>query len=349
MEIASEKERPLVSVLVPVYNREKWIDRCLNSIINQTYKNLEILVYDDGSTDKSIEILKNLAEKDNRIQLLLGDQNSGVSSARSKLIQAAKGKYTFFCDSDDTMILSEVEKMVNIFETFDVDLVYCRFILEKKGYSIKQLQTYIPDGLYRKEELKKYYFKNPINLFWSSLCNKCFKTELIKNKELVFEEKMEDVLFNIDYLKYISKVYVISDYLYVYNQTNGSLTREGKHNLNNTIQLKEEWDCLKKVYDKILSSFANISDEDIIKLDGYFYKKYLNIKQKSINQEEINEYLENDSIINKIQITLHNKTKYYSFIYKKECFVQKIKNTINYLLRIIMNSKKNILKRGNDE
>lgn len=340
MGIENKMENPLVSILIPVYNREKWIERCINSIINQTYKNLEIIVYDDGSTDKSIEIINYLAENDNRIRLVLSDKNSGVSSARNKLVEAASGKYIHFCDSDDIMISSQVEIMVNIFENFNVDLVYCKFKMQKKGYVVKQLQTYIPDGIYKKEELKKYYFKNPVNLFWSSLWNKSFKTELIKNNKLVFDDKMEDVLFNIDYLKYVTKAYVISDYLYIYNQTNESLTREVKSNLDNSIQLKEEWNCFEKVYEKILLSFDNKSKEDISRLEGYLYKRYLNIKQNANNKEKINKYFESNPIVNKIQTGLQHKVKYYTFIYKKEYCVNKIKYTINYLLKIIMNYKK---------
>ena len=105
-------EKIKVSVIIGVYNSEKYIEETIRSVLNQTYKNFELIVIDDGSTDKSFEIVAKLAEKDKRIKFLKNDRNLGVSATRNRLIDIAKGEYVAIMDSDDISLPERLEKQV---------------------------------------------------------------------------------------------------------------------------------------------------------------------------------------------------------------------------------------------
>jgi len=124
----------LVSVVVPVYNVEKYVDRCLESIVNQSYRNIEILLIDDGSTDDSGRICDLWAAKDCRI-CVYHKENEGLGSARNLGIERAKGEYIAFIDSDDWWELDLVEKMITVGESKKADLIFMDFYWEEKQES----------------------------------------------------------------------------------------------------------------------------------------------------------------------------------------------------------------------
>ena len=119
-----EKINSLVTIVVPVYNVEKYLRKCLNSIVNQTYENIEIICVDDGSPDNSINILNEFAQSDKRVKIIR-QENQGLSGARNTGINNAIGKYIMFIDSDDWIELNMVELMVNKIENENLDLVVC--------------------------------------------------------------------------------------------------------------------------------------------------------------------------------------------------------------------------------
>src|SRR5690554_2682260 len=112
-----------VSIIIPVYNKAPYLDSCISSVINQTYKNLEIIIIDDGSTDNSLEICENYRKKDERIQLI-SQENQGVSVARNKGIQKASGEWIYFLDADDYLELDAFEILVKKSHYLDVDLIH---------------------------------------------------------------------------------------------------------------------------------------------------------------------------------------------------------------------------------
>jgi len=123
------KEEFLISVIIPIYNSEKYLKRCIDSIINQTYKNIEIICINDGSTDESYNILKQYEIKDNRI-IILNKLNQGVSSARNDGIRISKGQYITFVDSDDWLELDAIENMVYLAKNKESDAI-------RKNYYLK--------------------------------------------------------------------------------------------------------------------------------------------------------------------------------------------------------------------
>ena len=117
---------PKVSIIVPVYNVDEYVGKCIDSIVNQTYMNLEILINNDGSTDNSYEICMKYAEKDNRIHLYTQD-NAGAAACRNKMIEIATGDYILFVDSDDWILPEHVERLVTLLEKYNADAASCGF------------------------------------------------------------------------------------------------------------------------------------------------------------------------------------------------------------------------------
>ena len=188
-------DEKLVSVIIPAYNIEDYIGRCLDSIISQTYKNLEIIVVDDGSRDHTGEILDNYAKKDRRIKVI-HKENGGVSSARNKGIEAAEGDYIGFIDGDD-LIESEMYKtLVDLLEEENADIAHCGYQMvfpDRVDYyhntGKKKIQT-------TEEGLKDLLSGEMIE---PGLVNKLYKKELIKNCRLDETVKInEDLLMNFE-------------------------------------------------------------------------------------------------------------------------------------------------------
>lgn len=176
-------ENNLISIIVPVYNVEKYIEQCLESLINQSYRNLEILLIDDGSTDKSGEICDNYSEKDNRIRVI-HKTNGGLSDARNTGLDIARGAYIGFVDSDDYIALEMYEQLYKLCEKYNADLAAARFIefdgtrldnldftndivvlknnemlgLHIKGYGDYEVSFSVWDRLYRKDIIGKIRF-----------------------------------------------------------------------------------------------------------------------------------------------------------------------------------------------
>ena len=174
----------LVSVIMPLYNVEKYIAQCLDSVVNQTYKNLEILCINDCTPDNSAEIVKQYASKDNRIKIIEHQCNKGASEARNTGIAAASGEYIYFIDSDDWIDLDYIEKMVNIAQNTDADIVVNKNILTE--FSDKKSQFY-KHPLEQDIETNSYIngHEQIHKIFWVNW-NKLYKTSFMKNNNFKF-------------------------------------------------------------------------------------------------------------------------------------------------------------------
>lgn len=188
-----------VSIIVPVYNAEKTLYRCVNALMNQTYSNIEIILVNDGSKDRSYAMCCELAAQDKRI-VVIDKQNGGVSSARNEGLKAASGKYILFCDSDDWAESNWCEVLINNYQ--ENMLVMCGYYIEGENnplsYEIKPDSEWM---VYKKTEifaLSLYGIKTP----W----NKIYSKEIIDLNNIKFDERLsngEDFLFNICYLNAI--------------------------------------------------------------------------------------------------------------------------------------------------
>lgn len=265
---------PLVSVVVPVYNVEEYIHRCVESLINQTLNDLEIILVDDGSPDNCPVICDCLAKKDNRI-IVVHKENGGLSSARNAGMKVATGKYIGFVDSDDDVEPDMYEKMVTVAEQYNVDFVmsdYRRIPRNGKSY-IKTLD--IEGGLYDREKIIKDIFPNlimrecidygPLLSVWHCI----YRRDFLRHNQLTFDEDVkwsEDNIFS-SILGYCcnSFYYLKGEALYHYYENPGTITRSYR---------KGSWQVYCKMNHHLHDYFDVVEDYDFsrqLKLHMIYY------------------------------------------------------------------------------
>lgn len=216
---------PMVTVIVPVYKAEKFLSKCLESIINQSYKDIEIILVNDGSPDKSLEIAQEFVVKDKRIKII-NKENEGVSVARNIALDIARGEYICFVDSDDYVELDMIAEMYKKIEDYDADLIlsdYNRVFPDR----IKEEMMIIDEGFYSDKRLLIEFFEDYISLtdkFGTNqfACTKLFKKEIIDKYKIRFNRNLkigEDHLFTAQYISHIKSFYALTGrrfYNYVY-------------------------------------------------------------------------------------------------------------------------------------
>jgi len=204
---------PVISIIVPVYKTEEYIVRCLESLINQTFRNIEIICVYDSFTDKSHSILQDYKQKDNRI-ILFHQTNQGLAAARNAGILQARGTYIQFCDSDDYFALEMCEKMYTAISTTTVDIAVCAVHLDSEGVPFWGNRDYLEVPFRGVSVITDTTFKE-INVFsW----NKIFRKDLIEEFHIVFPYGLqyEDAGFLFKYLTIAKAVCCIDDRLYNY-------------------------------------------------------------------------------------------------------------------------------------
>lgn len=224
-----------ITVIIPVYNIEKYLQQCVESVLNQTFSDLEIILVNDGSTDSSAEICDAISQKDQRI-IVIHQKNAGVSAARNAGIRKASGDYLTFVDSDDWIEKEMYKTMLETAQANDApDVVMCDFMTVSGQEKIKigsQLRT----GTYHKKEIIKEIYPTllvtedfgriPIVSTWNCL----FRTELIKKYALFFDEELrysEDYLFMAAVMTNTESYYYLKDfYFYNYRQIEDSRSKK---------------------------------------------------------------------------------------------------------------------------
>lgn len=240
----------MVSIIVPVYNSEKYLYRCVFSLLNQTYKNIEIILINDGSTDNSGKICENFAKNDKRVHVI-NSINEGVSSARNRGLKSAKGDFISFVDSDDYVESNYIKEMIETIKRTKVDIVYCSAIVEDDKGNFLQ-NEYSTNKLI---EVKRYD--------WNSKESHCvvrgalFPKEIISN--LKFDKKLyvgEDTYFFAQCLIKAKYVYCMKDNLYHYVIYNKSLSHG-----NDLQKLVTEIYAWEKIVDLFKDNSAKVACE----------------------------------------------------------------------------------------
>lgn len=216
-------KQSLISIIVPVYNREKYLRDCIESIINQTYRNLEIILVNDGSTDGSLNICLEYAEKDYRIKII-DQENSGPSAARNTGIEAAKGEYVGFVDSDDTIEPQMYEVLLNNIKltNSDVSIIGMQFV-----YNDNQKKPYVNNmvkRIFEKDDIRKVFWDNLTITF--APVDKLFSRSVIA--DILFDTSIkmcEDQKFVYEVLKNAEKVIYEPTIYYNINYSDNSLSR----------------------------------------------------------------------------------------------------------------------------
>lgn len=209
---------PLVSIIVPVYNSEEYIFNSINSILNQTYKNIEIIIINDGSTDRTNEILNEIALKDKRI-VYVNQKNIGVSETRNKGIQLSKGEYITFMDSDDTVEPEYIEKLMEEVLKNEFDIVACGYTDISKYGIVKLNDFYNNNTILSKDEFINRIFYGVGGTVWG----KVFKRNIIIENNIKMKQNIfmcEDMIFVLEYVMKCNKYGSINENLYNYNRLN---------------------------------------------------------------------------------------------------------------------------------
>lgn len=222
--------KDLISVVIPVYNVEKYLVRCISSILQQTYSNLEIILVNDGSLDNSGKLCDEVARKDSRIKVI-HKKNGGLSSARNAGLEMSTGKYVTFVDSDDWLSINIFTRAIEVFDKYDCDVVDYKVILTNKVLNIKE--NNINESLIRGKEniLYDYLYKGQIEECPFSVCRKMYKKNFFKEIRFPEGKINEDIVTNFKVLSKINKLVHISDIGYYYFQnfesiTNGKLKKK---------------------------------------------------------------------------------------------------------------------------
>lgn len=314
-----------VSIVVPIYNSEKYLKRCINSILNQTYKNIEILLIDDGSDDNSGKICDRYSKRYRKIKVF-HIQNSGVSNARNLGIQNSTGEYIQFVDSDDYIKSDMTEKLIKNALKYDSDMVMCSYkLISKYRTKIERVDknnTYYNQNefLYKLLEAQHYdYFNSPFN--------KLYKAELIKGNKILFDAKIslgEDLIFNLNIIRFGKRFSTVKESLYYYIVSDNpqSLTKKKRLDI---------WENSKLIFNKYVETYKYLGAYKKYKsnIDGMIIHQVdtlLNIIFNSnFYDSEINAILNNlfnDNIllnsINTIKLnSLHNKFIMWCIKYNK--------------------------------
>ncbi len=237
----------LISIIIPVYNAEKYISRCIESLLKQTYNNLEIILVNDSSTDGSLAVCEEYANKDPRVFVYSKD-NEGAGLARNYGITKANGILIGFCDADDCVEPDMYERMVNVMNEEKCDLVYCLHVHnfvpvtrtnEKKIFSNEQIWDLAIGEVGTKPENKRDV------LYDSAVWGGLYKRTIITDNKIKFLSERtvgsEDLIFNLEYLRYCNRAVRLMDELYRHCDNDQSLTHSKKYyDLNSEIRLYNE-------------------------------------------------------------------------------------------------------------
>ena len=325
-----------ISIIIPVYNVDKYIKKCLDSIVEQTHKNLEIILIDDGSSDNSGKICDEYSKKNKRIKIF-HQKNSGVSVARNKGIDNATGDYIMFVDPDDWIELNACEKLLNKIKKDDLDILVFNFYKEYIHSSEKHKRYKFND---RKTIIEKLQAKilapsmkipqfdiQGVGFTW----NKIVSAESIRNQKFPFEGKkaiFEDVVFYYNLLEKVKKVEICNEYLYHYRVLNNSATRgynkdfldisdEFFKNINNLSKNhKEDIYFKKSLYIRIISNFCTA-------LNVYFNNNNLKLNLfqiKKMIKKELNKNYYKDAIKKTNLKNLSKKLKIYTILLRIKAY-----------------------------
>lgn len=316
----------LISVIVPVYNVEKYLEKCVSSIIKQSYKNLEIILVDDGSTDNSGKICDEFALKDNRIKVI-HKENGGLSSARNKALEIAKGEYIGFVDSDDYISEDMYETLYKVIKENEADISIVSFYEEYNGKIIGVRDTGNLEVLTKLEAINELLIDTKIQSYaW----NKLFKRELFSELEFPTGKNFEDIATTLLLFEKASKVVLLETPKYHYLRRDDSIV-----GVRNT---KTYSDYLEVIYDKYFYLKGKYKETEIYNQYNYVINMiWVYTIIATFGLEEINEqYNKNYKVLEDIikesekeiveKLDYYNKAVLYMILLNRDISKEAIKN-----------------------
>lgn len=234
----------MISIIIPVYNGENTIDNTIRCLVNQTFKDIEIIVVNDGSTDNTLLVLQKWKSKIR----IVNKRNGGVSSARNKGIKEARGEYLMFVDADDECKAEMIEKIYESAKSTQADYVISG--LEKKVGN-KTIKYIFEDRIFTGQKQIRNELLYFLNHGLNSPCAKLYRKEIIESKNIIFDEKLplgEDMNFNLEYLLSANIVVYLHDasYIYLAENSNATALYREKYYENRICSLRKMDETLKK-------------------------------------------------------------------------------------------------------
>ena len=306
-------DKPIISIIVPVYNVEKYVSRSIESILRQTISAMELIIIDDGSTDTSKSIIERYKKSDNRI-VTIYQNNRGVSAARNRGIEIAKGKYIGFVDADDYIEPEMFKNIISKMETTQSDLGCCSWNDVHKDGIKKHVIMNLPEKMDR-NEFVRHLFDAPRTIL-QSVWNKVFIKEKIKN---LFNENIricEDSVFLLDYCRNIEKGCVLYGCYYNVNIREGSATRSNIETLAEGLDVRINIINTARDIDYIAGMMAerDFLNNCIILLREL--KKEKNLTCYDSTRHKFRDYYEDNKKSINANAYISNKMRFLCFVYK---------------------------------
>lgn len=230
--------RPMVSIIVPIYNAEQYLRRCVDSILNQEYTDFELLLVNDGSTDVSGDICEEYGDRDPRV-IVIQKENTGVSDSRNRALDRARGKYLQFLDSDDWITPDATRLFVRAAEEYGCDMVISDFY-RVVGERLSTKGDIEEEGVLTREEFAAHMMENPADFYYGVLWNKLYRRDIVEEHNLRMDTDInwcEDFMFNLEYIRYAKVFYALHAPIYYYVKRKGSLASQGI-NISKTVKMK---------------------------------------------------------------------------------------------------------------
>ncbi|NDV78859.1 glycosyltransferase [Dysgonomonas sp. 511] len=342
---------PLVSIIVPIYNVIKFIDRGINNILSQTYANLEILLIDDGSTDGSGELCDYWSVKEERIKVY-HKKNGGAGSARNLGMSKASGKYIYFFDIDDLADKELLDYNVRIMEEKQVDFILFGFsTIEVGRNNIRDEITFVEQEIHSNEELKQIYVdtilltKNGNGFPW----NKFYRRSFLEKHNIIYEDQriQQDEVFNLKLYLYLEKAYISQKILYTYFIYNIGNTRshfiEDRFDIYVSVRSHFEnlcnyWKLEDSRYDEYLNKRFYNSVEICINFNMFHKDCIWNTKEKKKELKRIMEHCYTKDAISFVEEHkyLNRERRLYLYAYKiQKLFLVRIYNYFFHIARLV--------------
>ena len=229
---------PKVSIIVPVYNAELTLHRCVDSVLSQTYTDFELLLADDGSRDGSAAICDDYAARNSRVRVI-HKANSGVSDTRNQAISQAQGIFLQFLDSDDWITPDATSALVRAAEEHQCDLVISDFY-RVVGERVSRKGDIDDDTVLSREEFASHMMENPADFYYGVLWNKLYRRDIVEAHHLRMDPDIswcEDFMFNLEYIRFAERFYALQVPIYYYVKTKGSLATQGL-SITKTVRMK---------------------------------------------------------------------------------------------------------------
>jgi len=333
-------EQPKISVIIPVYNVEEYLEECLKSVINQTLKEIEIICINDGSTDNTLKILKEYSQEDQRIKII-DKQNEGISIARNLGINQAKGEYCCFLDSDDWYDITFCKKLYNKAKETNSDIVFTcvqnyddikKANIPSKNVGCEFISQEFNDKVFNFANAKNHYFK-----IFCVPWNKLYKTEFLRTKKIYFPVGVwfEDTPFFYKAFYFAQRMSIVNQNLYFYR-----LYRNGSYSFSND---NRYFDFIKD-YEIMQQFFIKENIYEELKKDFWNYKlcnlRTFFIRVQPQYKEEFCKLLKNDFVKNNLSEYFLKNLVYKNSEFYKKLICMELSDFLKYLQELEQGNKR---------